>query len=988
MWSWSAWKERLNWLHSFWQKWKPTIPSRLIVSAAGLALAALLIVAYRTWPEPLDWLENGHEGKIIINSPTVYTRQRLVNDRLSQTQWLHEQLKAAEDVGDSPKFRSIDQVRHRYDDRLTQLGASNTGPLTKAASEQNPTDQKPSESQASRTAEKMNSSAEDVSVAPTTIELFRAKNAFRNLVRTEIMQTDLDDRHDIQGNTVYRLAFDATILAGTRKDSLAVINVILSHEPKVDAERDLFRADYEQLYSDWVRYMQNFLSESGENIANLLMSGTLEPRLKSLISRFMVGRVCEFLSGDHSLNARIARRCDPGAEDNAAEPGVAEKARFRAERFIKSYIDLHITYQEKITEGEFKKALSEKVNSRFREALSQKEIPKEFKDAFASIYSIARNLCRTRQIVGVVDLSIPEKYLEVPPKTDLPEPTGGLAPDPNAPRGEPISCPKNISTNVRLIAEIFLYNQMLDLLSADMVSADMVQESPKSKLSAESLSLDSIRRGCLTSEGENSNDINFSKCAPLTLEFPDALCFAVDFLRANLNAFDRPQALDSQRIGFFLNLDIVGREVKDCRLSVSRNDSNKASSELLREYLNKNTEVFSYGVSPKSLSQNIAVASEVRDAFQMIASVKLGSVDRYPEGFANELRRHTDQVEAIQNHPIVVGFGSGRPITYADAGTSGSPSAIVNQTTFGWIVAPQYVTNKDPQQIDAQYDLAAVVSVPSWWRSARLDIQTCWVSRKDLQLSRQYRGGQADLSKVDQTEICKGDDVQPVTLNVRLPGMIQELSRKLGFEALQEPYLSGAQKFQVLQIGQPGSLLLTGGRLWRSTEVTLGAQRADAIVVLPNMEGIIARFNCVEPQWGQYGGQSNPAVGAAQRTPAEAKTPPPPAMPATVGKMAAGLSSNTKGTNPYSNISTATNTIVRVWTSEGVAETDTVSLMWPNLWTQEHPESQERPEQGTSSGNPVPRIQTAAVDNFRDLLDKTRICPDKSAGEMPRRIAQ
>lgn len=36
-------------------------------------------------------------------------------------------------------------------------------------------------------------------------------------------------------------------------------------------------------------------------------------------------------------------------------------------------------------------------------------------------------------------------------------------------------------------------------------------------------------------------------------------------------------------------------------------------------------------------------------------------------------------------------------------------------------------------------------------------------------------------------------------------------------------------------------------RLGRSTVVTLGGQQADAISVLPNMKGVIATFNRVEP---------------------------------------------------------------------------------------------------------------------------------------------
>ena len=50
---------------------------------------------------------------------------------------------------------------------------------------------------------------------------------------------------------------------------------------------------------------------------------------------------------------------------------------------------------------------------------------------------------------------------------------------------------------------------------------------------------------------------------------------------------------------------------------------------------------------------------------------------------------------------------------------------------------------------------------------------------------------------------------------------------------------------------RPASLLLPGRRLWRSAVVTLGSQVADEIQVLPNMRGIIAKFDQVEvpPGW-------------------------------------------------------------------------------------------------------------------------------------------
>jgi hypothetical protein len=44
----------------------------------------------------------------------------------------------------------------------------------------------------------------------------------------------------------------------------------------------------------------------------------------------------------------------------------------------------------------------------------------------------------------------------------------------------------------------------------------------------------------------------------------------------------------------------------------------------------------------------------------------------------------------------------------------------------------------------------------------------------------------------------------------------------------------------------PARILIPGSRLWRSAEVTLDAQLAAKITVLPNMEGVIADFDEVQ----------------------------------------------------------------------------------------------------------------------------------------------
>src|ERR1700730_18713834 len=124
MWSLSEWKRRLTPLRDRGAEVWLTIPRRPIVTSAVVLAALFLVVfTYRAWPTPWDWLQGGHNGQIIINSPTVYTRQRLVNDRLQQATWLQDQLKAT-----GNNFRSVDQLSRKSEERLDAGGVKPNWP--------------------------------------------------------------------------------------------------------------------------------------------------------------------------------------------------------------------------------------------------------------------------------------------------------------------------------------------------------------------------------------------------------------------------------------------------------------------------------------------------------------------------------------------------------------------------------------------------------------------------------------------------------------------------------------------------------------------------------------------------------------------------------------------------------------------------------------------------------------------------------------------
>jgi hypothetical protein len=79
------------------------------------------------------------------------------------------------------------------------------------------------------------------------------------------MRTQLDDGHDIEGNTLYRLDFDAIIAPGDNTSASAIITVAVEEDDRPDVNLK----NYASLYADWQKQMQNELD-------NAIIAQTLE----------------------------------------------------------------------------------------------------------------------------------------------------------------------------------------------------------------------------------------------------------------------------------------------------------------------------------------------------------------------------------------------------------------------------------------------------------------------------------------------------------------------------------------------------------------------------------------------------------------------------------------------------------------------------------------------------------------------------------------
>lgn len=227
-------------------------------------------------------------GKIYVSSPRIETRERLVNDRRDQERWLRDWLKKADDLelgvsGDvdlrslsstsiqaglvvDPALRinaintsrKADNAAQAADDERALRSARNAARdqvLTKLNKQELTPEQADAELKklgltlvAPSTGTAAEAAADAASVAArkvgsgtaasapsdgarrTTInraplEEFHDRLAVREIIRSELNDARLDDLHDLSGNTLYRLTFDAAVQPNVDASAWAVVTM-------------------------------------------------------------------------------------------------------------------------------------------------------------------------------------------------------------------------------------------------------------------------------------------------------------------------------------------------------------------------------------------------------------------------------------------------------------------------------------------------------------------------------------------------------------------------------------------------------------------------------------------------------------------------------------------------------------------------------------------------------------------------------------------
>jgi hypothetical protein len=820
----------------------------LLVFVAGLNIWPMLGIGTRTF------------GTIYVDSPQVYTRERLVNDRFRQEAWLVLQLNRTDELMDDGRFDGVEGRRISNVTRLLNAAAS-------LDEKQN------SEDVLSTVKEATRKDLPSISAAP--IEAFHDAQTYREVVRTELMSTQLDDRHDIEGNTLYRLDFDAAIAPGNNTTAAAVVQVTL--------EEEWSPQNYMNLYADWHAHLQTEIESAvGYQTLDLLQWGQALDEIDKLVLRESVERqICAALAAIINTKEKMQQ----GINKDLACPGIE---RWLLQDSIGHYVSEYMTLLKEQNNLRFVLAVADQLET---SNVKVGEIPIPLPEAIQAARTLQAAEA-ARSIAGQDPGARPGKAASSGrPARDADEGNDRDRRDDIARAvsfvdnlegcrvrgqerrengrdaeavfslpgtfGMQLGCPQQLRPHEPLLGAITMLERLQRLQQSDTgaeVTVELVIERIKPRNSGQ----------C---HNEMSNfDMGICK-NPVPAVDPNFVQRVVaQTVLAKLN-----DELDSIKVAngiksFFIDTPIRGCELNACSLILvpgkplktdecERKTGNRDDPYWckLHHILRERAAVFSYAVTPTQMVQRIGSEDATRMSLEAALRAATQASGADFDAKLRSLYDFDERIEVRHRHPIVVGFGAPHQEEPTDQENP--------QTVFGWVVRPRFAPRMNGQEesvrhVTQHYPLSAVVSVPSWWRGLKLTVRTAWIDSDDDWLDFTETRDEDKFSETREEDGCGTEQIdrnQTCRFHfVQVPGSVKEISHKLKYEVRKEPYLASnaeptALFQQVLQVGKPGEIILQGGRLWRSTVVTVGQQRADRIVVLPDMNGVIAEFTCVRP---------------------------------------------------------------------------------------------------------------------------------------------
>lgn len=698
------------------------IPSAANILRLGFLIAILVVAAefFKQWAPPVWPFVT--RGAIYVDSPEVYTRERLVNDRYDQDHWLHRQLEEL----DKTKLLFSEYVDQQ---RVAGTGGEGTPPAIEPGS------------------------PEDAISEPAFLQVLETRSSIRAILRQQILENMLDDRHDLSGNSLYGFKFDTTIIPGrnTRDKAFVRMSVELD-EPVRLTEGD---PDPRRELDDLILASLN-LDPVGVYDRSLIMEFQEREKLAENWAKSIQDRLNRFVA--QAINA------DPELCKGTA--------------LIRENPETYKVEIGQNTHDLSRQALTAVLS------LGENEILTNFAP-FA-----------TRGIA--LDEVTPDKL------------TRSVRPRPAVPEGqEQDAQPSQIVLSTTAPWRDFIEIVLLTKGFSDCIAKPTFKVSPI----RETYYL--IKRGPddrfpkwakefrRKKNFEDSEILKGLSLASAKSNIPAEIDYEIGSWSITPSQALLEKLMKSKKInGFCWAADENNNCADGDNMFIF--SVNSGTINLVRKLAEQ--DAYAYAMLPKS------------DATSVLVNEVSSFSARSAPGALGWLLGGRDASRRSESRSQLVGFGDSR--------RRANDQKALN---FGWVLDP----GKSDQPL--QRTQMALISVPAYADNVTLDVTLGW-------LDRHARERPADSQDSYQLKVPLPPDFE--TFETIIFDRSNDVRRR---PFIFDQFIGQDEKTGTLRACARDQILIPGSRLWRSTAVTLGPHRASRIVVLPNMEGIIAQFDDLPP---------------------------------------------------------------------------------------------------------------------------------------------
>ncbi len=661
-------------------------------------------------------------------------------------------------------------------------------------------------------------------VGSSPFDRFRDRQAYRQEIRAARAAVSLDDLHDANGHSLYRLQFRATVLPGDKRDKFGIARVTV--EPP-----ELTDDDIRQLYVAWLAHLTSRLNrdvgdgriEALKQVEVLAASGVFE------IARLAYDPNAE-PTGDDDRKTGLGFPDDCSRRE-ATKLSDAEETPDAPDLESCSFISVAVppgakgSLEELFYHGDV--TITKYLESRFERTFTDETEASQFAvRTFGSKFTIEQAQCQIAALVGLATFHGLGEWRQVPEEIRA-RLAATVRRIEHAGRGCGATGGNNLFT---FETSPFAFNikPFKDALTMprSWARVEMTEAGKRSFARWVARAGGEMSRGPATELIETDSRLRTHLFLALGRDLE-----SVDDDIATRARVMVDRALRSRSVKRAAAATIT-KALNDEALSTgswTAMPGNKDRFKIVSISIAKG-EGYTYATGPIERAQRVstraAAARSLELSFALSVALQKEGLD--VDDTLSYLRETAGRIDALERVPIVVGFSDHHEARAA-------PS-------FGWVFGPPVrVKGEDELALRhtvVNHSVFADLSVPGWWPEVNALVETAWA------------GGwhaTGDAIKV-QTDRARHRELRKIVLPLNradLDGLTSVVARARNMPTLRPTSIAYVEPNTISACAETMSFLIYGQEVWRSTEVTLGGLQANPakIEVLPDMEGVRAEFD-------------------------------------------------------------------------------------------------------------------------------------------------